>query len=299
MFDEVFSNPRNSAEGEGDQKALKNNTDSYQAQQVASDVVEGVLAIEKKLGVGESVQTNLLFLAIASVVEFGSAASGCEKRCMAAQLYAAFVGFISLACTVGLLVVQAKTPLMARLVEPPVCIFLVVWWGFGAPITTFVGPFIEVKNGFFATWAALFLSLNLATLTLRQLSSPLARLQSREGTSQKVIFIVLFASVILLIAAALLCANGKKCEIVNYEYIIPGSVFSFVVSSIMLCRARGFVGFSSVKTLSYVLAALWIAITVLVTFDEEMDEIGNIYFASWCCCISSIYLAYFEYMHSD
>jgi len=293
MFDEVFSNPRSVSEEDGDKKPLKKNTDSYQAQHVASEVVEGAIETEK-YSIGQSIQANLIFLIVAALVELQSLGFVWGKN--GGAMYANFLGFVSLVVGVGLIVLQTKSPLVAKGIEPPACLFLFAWWLLGALITTFIGPFLDVGNGYFAVWGSLLVSANLTTLSYQQLS-PLTRLAG-SSQSKSSLLTVAIGSGILLTASALLCYNNpKKCN-ANGDYTLPVAFVSIAILVVMHFSAKKVLSFAT-KHLALALAGVWGYMTYMTTTEKGVyADVGNGYFAVWVCCLGSVHLAYVEWMAS-
>ncbi|KAG5185433.1 hypothetical protein JKP88DRAFT_236875 [Tribonema minus] len=100
----------------------------------------------------------LLFAA--SLVYVIAASIQCTHHtCTGSRGYAIVVGVVSLFITTLLIVIRAiKQAAMVDKMHKFISLFLFVWWGVGAAVGTFNGPFTDVGNGYFAAWAAFLFS---------------------------------------------------------------------------------------------------------------------------------------------
>lgn len=110
------------------------------------------------------ISTNVAkaFLAVAALVEFASAADLCDdlNSCKRRYGFAVAVGVVSFVLVVVQLLLERFADKIAARIELPNAVFHVIWWVAGAWVNTgSSGPFEAVGNGYFATWAALLLSL--------------------------------------------------------------------------------------------------------------------------------------------
>jgi hypothetical protein len=97
----------------------------------------------------------------ASVIYMIAASIACDNLnyCKNEWGYAVAVGVVSIIITGFLLLLRItkRTEILGR-GHPIVSLFLFLWWGVGAGVGTFRGPFINVGNGYFAAWAAFLFS---------------------------------------------------------------------------------------------------------------------------------------------
>ncbi|KAG5177323.1 hypothetical protein JKP88DRAFT_226625 [Tribonema minus] len=96
----------------------------------------------------------LLFAA--SLVYVIASSINCDNKnsCKGTDAYAVSVGMVSLGITsllIGLRVVSKEDMLEGK--HKFLATFLFLWWGVGAAVGTFDGPFTVVSNGYFSAWA--------------------------------------------------------------------------------------------------------------------------------------------------
>lgn len=102
----------------------------------------------------------LVGLSVASAVELTAAAVLCASynSCAALDAFAVCAGCVSTACCLLLLLLQfdffdVKGTRVGEL-TPHIAHFLLLWWLVACFSLTFISPFGELSNGFFACWAA-------------------------------------------------------------------------------------------------------------------------------------------------
>uniref|UniRef100_A0A7S1TD29 MARVEL domain-containing protein n=1 Tax=Compsopogon caeruleus TaxID=31354 RepID=A0A7S1TD29_9RHOD len=104
--------------------------------------------------------TNLkLFVAFAALVEFSTASDVCRGQCSGKYGFSVAVGVVSFCFAILQMLLLSMKPDLAEKVEIFNALFHTIWWAAGAWVNTQPeGIFSSVGNGYFATWAALILS---------------------------------------------------------------------------------------------------------------------------------------------
>eukprot|EP00298_Acanthocystis_sp_HF-20_P005706 c15785_g1_i1.p1 GENE.c15785_g1_i1~~c15785_g1_i1.p1 ORF type:complete len:306 (-),score=110.96 c15785_g1_i1:811-1728(-) len=249
---------------------------------------------ELKISLRHSTQGNIVFLSIASVVEFFSAGASCVGECNRLEEYAILVGAVSLIlCFIHLFLIS-KSKETATSIEPFVAVFLLSWWCLGAGITTFFGPFTEIRNGFFASWAALFLAVNFAFHSVTRFQDSLVHLHQRSKTTavqQRLIIMILISSFVEGTASSVTCFKDCTSDI---AWGVSAGVISFIIALLMLLFQQKLPKILSSVNLAGFLALWWTGSAAVLTFGSTFDTAGNGYFASWICCIASLYLCFVE-----
>jgi hypothetical protein len=256
---------------------------------------EFIYPSEIKINLNRSSHCSLLFLSVSSVVEGISAEVACGGvECTNLEVYALLVGAVSFIICALHLAQQSFAKEIALTFEPFVAVFLMIWWCMGAMITTFWGPFTDTKNGFFSSWISLFLSINLTYHTVTRFQDTLQRVHQHSKSAalqQRLTIIIVLSSLVVLLASSLACYTSYPCDS-RLSWGIVASIVSFAVSITILFRK--FSETITVKRLAIFLATWWTVTTILLTFGDAFQEVGNGYFASWIGCLSSLYLAFIE-----
>jgi len=206
--------------------------------------------------------------------------------------YSIAVGVVSMVLT-GILILSSKyQPALATNYAPYVSMFLVLWWGFGASIMTFSHPFPEVGNGYFASWLGFVMSGSFASQSVDALANRTTNLQA-AALDRAAVFLVLMASVVVIIAAAVLCDTRDSCDN-DFAFAVASGVLSALVCLIYLL-ARGAL---PINFAAGFLGCWWLVSTGVLTFDDgdPFGAVGNGYFAVWCCFLGSFYLCYHVFL---
>lgn len=95
-------------------------------------------------------------LLVGSLVVLFAGVGSCHGGCSSGSAWAISAGAISF--VVALVVVFMGTKISAQIMQY-ITLFLVVWWLVAFCTLTFGGPFSEVNNGYFGTWACLIASI--------------------------------------------------------------------------------------------------------------------------------------------
>merc|ERR1712096_252104 len=120
--------------------------------------------------------------------------------------YAIAVGAVSMIISGSHILATKYQPSSAATYAPYVSVVLLIWWGFGAAFMTFNEPFWKVGNGYFASWLAFVLSGSFASQTVEWLSNRTTGMQGL-ALDRAVVFFLLMASIIEIVAAGVLCNN--------------------------------------------------------------------------------------------
>jgi hypothetical protein len=128
-----------------------------------------------------------LVVLVASVTELIAAAVRCSYgACVGISAYAVTAGAVSTCLSFFVLAALRYDDLMPAValdLVPHAATFLLVWWVFGWLVLTFVRPFANLSNGFFACWAALVGSVWLVRSLLPSVNGFLARfIEAAHGT---------------------------------------------------------------------------------------------------------------------
>jgi len=235
----------------------------------------------------------LAVLFVASLVEFVAAARFCDTipKCEKQNAWAVAVGVVSAICTFAVLLYLRFTPTLSPLVIKILGFFLTALWIAGAGIVTFRGPFILTGNGYFSSWVAFgaagyFLHENV-TLVQSAVQSIMARTMA-AGRETQALWVTLFASVIELTAASLLCQNFA-CEKQIAWAVVVGAL------SIFLCLLCLFLNayLGVVKAyLALLLLGIWTFGAGVLTFDAPFLVTSNGYFSSWVAYFATVVWAY-------
>lgn len=106
----------------------------------------------------QSVRKPVFFLVLASLVAMGASISPCSPRnvCNGYNAYAVVLSVVSLVLGLILFCFPGR---LERKAMKGVAVFFVVWWVFGAAVTTLGGPWLIAGNGFFSAYCALVASI--------------------------------------------------------------------------------------------------------------------------------------------
>jgi len=250
-----------------------------------------------KLSVSVDKTGSVALIFAASIIVLVSAARACagKKVCEygdASINYAIAVGVVSMIISGGYILATKYRSSFATSFAPYVSIFLLIWWGFGATITTFNEPFWNVGNGYFASWLGFTMSGSFASQTVEKLSSRTTGIQALS-LDRAVVFFVLMASAIEIVAAAVLCNNNNDCNNDNAFAVACGVLSACVCLIYLLAR-----GALPLNMAAGFLGIWWMISTGVLTFDEgdTFGFVGNGYFAIWCCFLASFYLCYHVFL---
>jgi len=248
-----------------------------------------------KVSVDKNGTVALIFAA--SLIVLISAARACEgvNNCSKDDglvNYAIAVGVVSMILS-GILILASKyQPALATNYAHYVSIFLLLWWGLGASIMTFNDPFPEVGNGYFASWLGFVMSGSFASQTVDSLANRTSNLQP-AALDRAIVFLIFMASVVVIVAAAVLCDRMNSCNN-DYAFAVASGVLSALVCIIYLL-ARGSL---PINLTAGFLGCWWMISTGVLTFDEgdPFGGVGNGYFAVWCCFLGSFYFCYHVFL---
>eukprot|EP00299_Pterocystis_sp_00344_P016448 c8258_g1_i2.p2 GENE.c8258_g1_i2~~c8258_g1_i2.p2 ORF type:complete len:366 (-),score=60.47 c8258_g1_i2:1252-2349(-) len=246
-----------------------------------------------------SLASTLMFILIASCIEMLAAISSCamnKNGCANYGRFAIAVGLVSSVMTATMMFMHVYAKDLAAQVCPMVSLVLVVWWMVGATITTFLGPFNEIQNGFFSSWFALMCTVNLTYHSVTSVQDLFRGLRERTKTTPlqtRLFLAIAIGSGVELIASSVLCSTQKDCS-GSVKLGILSGVLSLIVCVCSVTIDRYLPPILSPKNVSFVLAVWWTVSASILTFGETFRNTGNGYFSSWFCCLVSVHLSYVE-----
>jgi len=168
-------------------------------------------------------------------------------------------------------------------------VLLALTWTAGAGILTFRNPFVQLGNGYFASWLAFGASYYLVFVTVPFIGERVAYLTNRETgaySDHRNAFAILASSVVEITVASLLCRDSGDCRRVNAWAVSAGAISAFV-TLIFLMSYRGI---SEARVfISFFLLLLWIPGCGILTFWTPFTGLGNGYFSSWLAFLFSLY----------
>lgn len=240
---------------------------------------------------------KIVMLLVASVVELISAGRECDQDhrvCKDELLLAVLVGLISIFFCILYLIYNKFASSPNRFIGMLFALIFIGNWTVGAGVTTFKRPFTVVSNGYFSSWLAFAVSCYFANSRIPLISTMLARFKEKGQNSQDyfVVFILLAASVVVLVHAITLCEDPRECENEAAWAVAVGVVTTALATITLLLSAL----LSRVKVyLAVLIALIWIPGCGILTFDYAPFMVaGNGYFGCWIAFFSSLYWAYLE-----
>jgi len=298
---EAFSNPVASQQI-GTNTYPDASYDNYSSQSHPADGGQLIGDDDKKftLSLRVSVDKNgtvaLIFAASLIVLISGArACAGVKEECEhddGSVNYAIAVGTVSMIIT-GILILSSKyQPALASNYAPYVSMFLLLWWGFGASIMTFSHPFPNTGNGYFASWLGFVMSGSFASQSVDALANRTTNIQD-AALDRATVFLVFISSVVVIVAAAVLCDQQDSCDN-DYAFAVASGVLSACVCLTYLLAG----GALPIKFAAGFLGCWWLISTGVLTFDsgDPFGFVGNGYFAVWSCFIGSFYLCYHVFL---
>eukprot|EP00472_Partenskyella_glossopodia_P013931 CAMPEP_0197525184 /NCGR_PEP_ID=MMETSP1318-20131121/10669_1 /TAXON_ID=552666 /ORGANISM="Partenskyella glossopodia, Strain RCC365" /LENGTH=349 /DNA_ID=CAMNT_0043078369 /DNA_START=77 /DNA_END=1126 /DNA_ORIENTATION=+ len=239
-------------------------------------------------------EMDMAIILFASLVELAAAGKACSRwgKCFSEYGFAVAVGVISFCGALTYLIAHRRNNESLVPLNTAIGVFVGVYWSIAAIILTFDRPFVETGNGYYATWMAFFASFHFLYWSVPAVKNCVESL--RDGRfamwSRKVLLVIFIASVITVIAAAFVCANGPCTKAPGWA--VACSTISACVVGVMLLLPS----FTSrfLHWLSPILFLWWCIGTGVMTYDDPFTTSGNGYFASWAALLASSYLTYYS-----
>lgn len=261
-------------------------------------------------------QRHSMFLVVAalSVLEMVASSAVCAvaAQCHGAPAWGVALGFVSAVICAAYLVTAHSHPSVAEAVLEPTVLFLFWWWVAGVSTVTFYGPFVEVGNGYCATWAALVV----VTVLLYGSSSAFrGTLDEAWAKSQLSTHLELLAvaSVVELVAACAACARteckGGAGWAIAVGAVSLGTCAWAWLSSSGLAPALRFSpsSFSSSSspvpfalsvrspTFAMAMTGWWMLAVCTLTLSSPFAYAGNGFFGTWAALYASAMLLFAAY----
>lgn len=241
----------------------------------------------------------LAILLVSSLFELWAAASLCHSSfsCQNELAWAVACGAISLFICLCMTVMAScdSTKSVASQLQTFVAVLLFLLWAAGAGICTFKGPFNTAcgssANGYFACWISFIASCLYLFATV-----PAVEHCAHESLESHGTYLggVLVTSLVVTAQAAYDGDSGRFTGMRIWA-VTAGAVSVVLVMLLMLVSALQ----QRMKYVVAVLAGLWIAAVVTLTFTYKGDPefgifaaAGNGFFACWCALFISFTLCY-------
>lgn len=169
--------------------------------------------------------------------------------------------------------------------SPVIAMFFVVWWGLGTAVSTFVSPFNESGNGYFAAWGAFIASFIMAGAVSERLRTFLGTTITRVvagSIEAKLSQGIAVSSVVLLAAIAVEATNNEDDKPTGQE--TWGVICAFTSCVVVLVHTLLRISCERFtlppNILGAVLAVWWLPGVAVLTFDAPFKTSSNGYFAT-------------------
>ncbi|KAG8459117.1 hypothetical protein KFE25_002524 [Diacronema lutheri] len=248
-------------------------------------------------------QRHSMFLLVSalSTLEMVAAASVCARgeTCHGAPAWGVALGLLSaLICAAYLFAANSRADTAEAVLEP-VVLFLFWWWVAGVSTLTFYGPFVEVGNGFCATWAALVVVTILLYGSSSAFRGTLDDAWAKMQLSAHVELLAL-ASVVELVAASATCARGT-CNDGSGWAITVGCVslatcaWAWISSSVPAARASSLALAVRSPVFATAMSGWWLLAVCTLTLSSPFEHAGNGFLSTWAALYSSVMLVFSAY----
>lgn len=217
----------------------------------------------------------------------GNTGAGCSGD----ETWAMFAGLVAVVLVAGLLLFQ-KIPWSSAATTkstPVFGAFLSVWWLIAALVLTFKGPFFLVSNGFLGAWIASLASLIYALEVSKRVHNFAARVSGERDKINAHVLILIVASVVELIAAALFCKAG--CTGLNAYAVAVGAASIFFCLVLVLDPTIDAAANHLNLSLAVILFLWWFVAAIILTFITPFVEASNGFWATWVAAFTSGFIA--------
>ena len=176
-------------------------------------------------------------------------------------------------------------PVLGDMTESGVlALFLLVWWGVGTYVITFIAPFTTTSNGYFAAWMGFVCSVGSAGATLPRLAA--------SGIAQFSSTSLIGLGVCAVVVALELGDEGGLSHQMVYGMIVSVLTFSLVAVTLLQELAGAPLDATLARSLHMVITLLWGFAALWLTSTGPFAATSNAYFALWAglVCASRLVL---------
>lgn len=176
-------------------------------------------------------------------------------------------------------------PVLGDMTESGVlALFLLVWWGVGTYVITFIAPFTTTSNGYFAAWMGFVCSVGSAGATLPRLAA--------SGIAQFSSTSLIGLGVCAVVVALELGDEGGLSHQMVYGMVVSVLTFSLVAVTLLQELAGAPLDATLARSLHMVITLLWGFAALWLTSTGPFAATSNAYFALWAglVCASRLVL---------
>jgi hypothetical protein len=250
----------------------------------------------------EPTKSNMILVVLgASFIELIAGGKACDDRidendnhCDDEVAFSVVLGVFGFLVSLIQAILTRASPGLAETIAPFVSWFLVLWWGIGACVVTFNDPFSATSNGYFSSWLAFAFSTWYFCKVVphaREFLNKIGTMASEAGPIRQLIFALLAASVVEMIAASSELDDNDENDKSQKVFGVVLGVLSAVFSAIMLFAPLPKPVFDIFLAL---LALLWFPGIGVLTFDAPFVNTGNGYFSCWTAFLAAWWALFLE-----